>query len=184
MFGFILLACALIVGLFALIVGGRDMPLSPAFLHDTTLWVPVLGILAVLIPVILLIYVMMCLIASRKPGGKTVLLIFLAWIVNIVTLSCLAVRENVGDGFRTKYRAVNRILQNEVVIDGDTTTLGHILHEFDDEKIVENDLNSLHITVPSKGLDIVVDKEQSRMDIRADGRCITMRTEQGTAAAE
>lgn len=181
-FGFIMLACALIVGLFALIVGGHDMPLSPDFLHDTTLWVPVLGILAVLIPVILLIYVMMCLIASRKPGGKTVLLIFLAWLVNIVTLSCLAVRENVGDGFRTKYRTVNRILRNEVVIDGDTTTLGNLLHGIDDGKIVENDLNSLHITVPSKGLDIVVDKEQSRMDIQSDGRRITMRSDKGTAS--
>ena len=39
-----------------------------------------LGILATLIPIILLIYVLMCLIASRKPGGKTVLAIFLLWL--------------------------------------------------------------------------------------------------------
>lgn len=176
-FGFIMLAFALIVGIFALLVGGHDMPLSPAFLHDTSLWVPILGIFVILIPVILLIYTMMCLIASRKPGGKTVLVFFLIWLVNIVTLSYLAVRENVGDGFRTKYKTVNRILENEVVIDGDTTTLGRILHEFDDEKIVENDLKSLHITVPSKGLDIVVDKEKARMDIKADGKQITMRAD-------
>lgn len=182
-FGFIMLAFALIVGLFALLVGGHDMPLSPTFLHDTTLWIPVLGIFVILIPVILLIYVMMCLIASRKPGGKTVLIFFLIWLVDLVTLSGLAVRENVGDGFRTKYKTVNRILENEVVIDGDTTTLGRILHDFDDGKIVENDLKSLHITVPSKGLDIVVDKEQSRMDIQTDGKRITMRTDDRTNKA-
>lgn len=181
-FGFIMLAFALIVGLFALLVGGHDMPLSPAFLHDTSLWVPVLGIFVILIPVILLIYAMMCLIASRKPGGKTVLVFFLIWLLNIATLSYLAVRENVGDGFRTKYKTVNRILENEVVIDGDTTTLGRILHEFDDEKIVENDLKSLHITVPSKGLDIVVDKEKSRMDIKTDGKQITMRVDDPEAS--
>ncbi len=171
-FGFIMLACALIIGLFALLVGGHDLPLSPAFLHDMSLWLPILGIFALLIPVILLIYVMMCLIASRKPGGKTVLIFFLLWLTNIVALSCLAVRENASTGIRHKYKAMGRMLQSEVVIDGDTTTLERMLNEFEDEQIVENDLKSVHITVPSKGLDIVVDKEKSRLDITSDGKRI------------
>ncbi|MDE7005780.1 MAG: PspC domain-containing protein, partial [Alistipes sp.] len=171
-FGFIMLACALIIGLFALLVGGHDLPLSPAFLHDMSLWLPILGIFALLIPVILLIYVMMCLIASRKPGGKTVLIFFLLWLTNIVALSCLAVRENASTGIRHKYKAMGRMLQSKVVIDGDTTTLEQMLNEFEDEQIVENDLKSVHITVPSKGLDIVVDKEKSRLDITSDGKRI------------
>ncbi len=59
-----------------------------------------------------------------------------------------------------------------MVIDGDTTTLERMLNEFEDEQIVENDLKSVHITVPSKGLDIVVDKEKSRLDITSDGKRI------------
>ena len=76
-FGLIMGACALIIGLFAVIVGGESL-FAPEILGNTvSIWVASLGILAVLIPLILLIYVLMCLIASRKPGGKTVLAIFL-----------------------------------------------------------------------------------------------------------
>ena len=71
-FGLIMAACALIIGLFALIIGGASISI-PFFPLGMTLWVPALGILIVLILVILLIYVLMCLIASRKPGGKTIL---------------------------------------------------------------------------------------------------------------
>ena len=101
-------ACALIIGLFALIVGGARHTPSPFFPLGMTLWVPILGILIVLIPVILLIYVLMCLIASRKPGGKTVLVIFLLWLAGIIACTCIAIRENVGD----RYPRPNAALSN------------------------------------------------------------------------
>ena len=94
-FGLILTACALIIGLFAVLVGGHEL-FSPACLEDLTLWVPVLGIFVALIPVVLLIYVLMCLIASRKPGGKTVLAIFLLWLASIVACACTAIRPGCG----------------------------------------------------------------------------------------
>ena len=74
-------------------------------MNDFSLWVPILGIFIVLIPVILMIYVLMCLIASRKPGGKTVLIIFLLWILSIIGCSVTAIRENVGDKLHKKKAA-------------------------------------------------------------------------------
>ena len=102
-FGLIMAACALIIGLFALIIGGASISI-PFFPLGMTLWVPALGILIVLILVILLIYVLMCLIASRKPGGKTILVIFLLWLAGIIACTCIAIRENVGDRIRTTQR--------------------------------------------------------------------------------
>lgn len=173
-FGLILGACALIIALFAIIVGGHDMPLSPHFLEDMNLGIPILGILLVLIPIILLIYVLMCLIASRKPGSKTLLAIFLTWIAGLAMLVGLAYKENAVDRVRQEYKPLGRVLNQELIIDSDTTTLGAVLREFDDEKIVEDDLRSLHISIPSKGIEIVVDKETSQMEVTADGKRITM----------
>lgn len=181
-FGLILGACALIIALFAIIVGGHDMPLSPHFLNDMNLGIPILGILLVLIPVILLIYVLMCLIASRKPGSKTLLVIFLTWIVGLAMLLGLAFKENAVDRVRQEYKPLGRILDKEVVIESDTTTLRQMLREFDDEKIVEDDLRSVHISVPSKEIEIVYDKETSQLDIKADGKRIRMRADDDNRA--
>ncbi len=173
-FGLILTACMLIIGLFAIAVGGRDMLIMSDVLGGINLWIPILGIIVALLLVILLIYVTMCMIASRKPGGKTILGIFLVWILCIVALGCLAVREHAVDRVRQKIEPAGRMLDREVIIEGDTTTLRQMLEEFDDEKIVEDNLRTVHISVPSKQLEIVVDKEQSRMDITAGGKQITL----------
>ena len=107
-FGLIMGACALIIGLFALVVGGGGI-LSPFFPLGMTLWVPILGIFIVLIPVILLIYVLMCLIASRKPGGTTVLVIFLLWLASFIACACIAIREDVGDRFHAAHQHPEQI---------------------------------------------------------------------------
>ena len=180
-FGLILGACALIIALFAILVGGHDMPLSPHFLNDMNLGIPILGILLVLIPVILLIYVLMCLIASRKPGSKTLLAIFLTWIAGLAMLIGLAYKEKAVDRVRN-YQPLGQILNKEVVIESDTTTLRQILREFDDEKIVEDDLRSVHISVPSKGIEITYDKQTSQLDIEADGKRIRMKAAESDGA--
>ena len=173
-FGLILTACMLIIGLFAIAVGGRDMLIMSDVLGGINLWIPILGIIVALLLVILLIYVTMCMIASRKPGGKTILGIFLVWILCIVALGCLAVREHAVDRVRQKIEPAGRMLDREVIIEGDTTTLRQMFEEFEDEKIVEDNLRTVHISVPSKQIEIVVDKEQSRMDITAGGKQITL----------
>ena len=145
------------------------------------LGIPILGILLVLIPVILLIYVLMCLIASRKPGSKTLLAIFLTWIAGLAMLIGLAYKEKAVDRVRN-YQPLGQILNKEVVIESDTTTLRQILREFDDEKIVEDDLRSVHISVPSKGIEITYDKQTSQLDIEADGKRIRMQADESDGA--
>ncbi|MDE6569706.1 MAG: PspC domain-containing protein [Alistipes sp.] len=97
-FGLILLACGLIIGLLCVGVGGHE------FLHTTSgdfsIWLPITGILIALIPVFLLIYVLMCLIASRKPNSKTILSTFLLWAITIATCMVLGVRSHTTDLYR------------------------------------------------------------------------------------
>jgi len=180
-FGLILAACALIIALFALIVGGHDLPLSPDFFTQMHIGIPILSALVVLIPIILLIYVLMCLLASRKPGSKTMLAIFLVWIAGVLLLGGLVVSDDAIGRFRERHKPLGELLDNEVIIENDTTTLRRILHRFEDEKIVESDLKSLHISVPSKKLEIVFDREKSQMDITADGKHVTMHVDQDDA---
>ncbi len=173
-FGLIMGACALIIGLFAVVIGGPEL-IHLGGLNDFSLWVPILGIFIVLIPVILMIYVLMCLIASRKPGGKTVLIIFLLWILSIIGCSVTAIRENVSDKLRKKKAAVERVLRSEFIIDGDTTTLEKLLEDYDEESVIEEGRQTLHIAVPSKSIDITVDKEEGELKVNADGKVVSIR---------
>ena len=182
-FGLIMAACALIIGIFALIVGGEGFFTPAVFGNTVSIWIASLGILAALIPIILLIYVLMCLIASRKPGGKTVLAIFLLWLASIIAVSCVAIRENVGDKFRTKRRALEQIFQSEIVIDGDTTTLERLLEDYDDESVIEEGRKTLHISVPSKSIDITVDKKQGELRVNADGRKVSVKASENSDEA-
>ena len=87
-FGLILGACALIIGLFAVGMAGPEVVSV-----DAGIWTVSLGIMTALVPVLLLIYVLMCLIASRKPSRRAVLTTFLIWILIIIGLGVSAVRE-------------------------------------------------------------------------------------------
>ena len=173
-FGLIMAACALIIGMFALIVGGEGFFTPAVFGNTMSIWTASLGILAGLIPVILLIYVLMCLIASRKPGGKTVLAIFLLWLASIIAVSCVAIRENVGDKFRKKRNAIEQIFKSEIIIDGDTTTLERLLEDYDDESVIEEGRKMLHISVPSKSIDITIDKKQGELRVNSDGKQVSV----------
>ena len=88
-FGLILGACALIIGLFAVGMAGPEVVSV-----DAGIWTVSLGIMTALVPVLLLIYVLMCLIASRKPSRRAVLTTFLIWILIIIGLGVSAVRES------------------------------------------------------------------------------------------
>ena len=110
-FGLILGACALIIGLFAVGMAGPEVvgfagasaftsSFAVSFVSgpevvsiDAGIWTVSLGIMTALVPVLLLIYVLMCLIASRKPSRRAVLTTFLIWILIIIGLGVSAVRE-------------------------------------------------------------------------------------------
>ncbi len=153
-FGLIMLACALIIGLFALIVGGEGF-MSPAFFcNPVSIWVASFGIVAVLIPTILLIYVLMCLIASRKPSGKTVLVTFIVWFLSVIALCTVAIRgrfwNNIGS-----HRNRIELLQEEDAFMDDVTGAAQI----------GIDGSGLHICIPEK------------VDIRIDGRSACLRVD-------
>lgn len=84
-------ACGLIVALFSLgVVVPHLSDLSGFHVVDLT---ATFGLLIVLIPCLLMIYVLMCLIASRRPSGRWTLATFLLWIVTIIALIASAVRD-------------------------------------------------------------------------------------------
>ena len=164
-----------IIGLFALIIGGASISI-PFFPLGMTLWVPALGILIVLILVILLIYVLMCLIASRKPGGKTILVIFLLWLAGIIACTCIAIRENVGDRIRTRHSVIERMLNSEIIIDNDTTTVERLLEEYDSQNVIEDGRKTLHISVPNQSIDITIDREKAGLEVKANGKRVKVQT--------
>ena len=182
-FGLIMGACALIIGLFALVVGGGGI-LSPFFPLGMTLWVPILGIFIVLIPVILLIYVLMCLIASRKPGGTAVLIIFLLWLASFIACACIAIREDVGDRFRAKRNVIEQVLNTEVVIDNDTTTVQKLLKEYESQNVIEDGQKTLHISIPNKSIDITIDKDKAGLEVKADGNRVKVGKSRKASAEE
>lgn len=172
-FMLIMSACALIIGLFAIAVGG------PELLHlneNMSIAVPILGTLIALIAVMLLIYVLMCLIASRKPGGKTLLVIFLIWIATVIACACVAIRENLPDKITEKRRELRRVLQTEVEVDGESTSLEELLERLEEGSESGNG-EQLRISVPSKSLDITVDKQQSQIKVATEGREMTIRAD-------
>ncbi|OUN79126.1 hypothetical protein B5G09_01985 [Alistipes sp. An54] len=181
-FGLIMGACALVIGLFALLIGGPE--LLQGKLADFSLWVPILGIFIVLIPVTLMIYVLMCLIASRKPSAKSVLIIFLAWIVSIIACSVIAIRENASGKIRQKKAAVEQIFRSPLIINGDTTTLEQLLEDYDEESVIEEGRQLLHIAVPSQSIDITVNKNEGELKVNADGREVLIRAGQQTGETE
>ena len=156
-FGLIMGACALIIGLFAVTVGGYEI-FPIAFLEDFSLWIPVLGIVAVLIPVILLIYVMMCLIASRKPGGKTVLAVFLVWLATVIVLSALAVRGGLSSHFHRNRINIERIVDPEWQPGSDTE---------ESDTAVDAEARRIRIGGADGAIDITVDPKNGKLRLQA-----------------
>ena len=87
-FTFIMVACALIVGLFVAGIVGPDFISS-----EVSVWTVWLGIISLLLPVLLLIYVLMCVIVSRRPSLRTVVATFVVWLLFLVGTSVMAVWE-------------------------------------------------------------------------------------------
>lgn len=165
-FSLILLAIALVIGLLAVIISGPGSIFPSQFNDDT--WVSIFGITSVLIPVILLIYVLMCLIASRKPGGKPVLVFFLIWLASIAACIGTALYEGHNDGFFSSHNPKEQLMKTDIVIDGDSTTVGRLLHEADDvESVIESDNRTLRFKVKDgdKNIEITVDANTASLKV-------------------
>lgn len=126
-FGLITAACALIIGLFSIVVGGAGIWPFTGLLDDLSIWVSVLAILSALIPIFLLIYALMCLIASRKPSGRTVLVTFIVWLLCFMAMLFVAIGNH---GFQERRNiertSVRGIINKQIVIEEDTVRLGDL----------------------------------------------------------
>ena len=164
-FGLILTACGLIIGLFAVAVSGPEL-FAHSPLHDSDTWIVLLGIGIALLPVLMLIYVLMCLIASRKPGGRIVLAFFLVWMCVVAACSILAVRGNIPRRMLHRRAKIERIMQTEVVLDGDSTTVGNLLRDRERvESVLNTEEHTLRISVPDRHIDISVDKNNAAVTV-------------------
>ncbi len=117
-FGLVMLAVALLIGLIAVLTASHEIVPT-----DIALGVPILGIFIVLVPTVMLIYVLMCLIASRRPNGKAILVLFLLWICSIIGCATLAIYDH------SIQKATHHIEQIKVDVDGDESTIGEIIEE-------------------------------------------------------
>lgn len=87
---FIVIAMALIVGIFALVIGMEttDFALGnigsiPMWSDSGFMWVAVLGILCILIPVLALLYLFIVLLMGKKPRGWVLVISLILWIATI-----------------------------------------------------------------------------------------------------
>lgn len=136
-FGLVIFACALLLGLFAIVVGGHE--LMPT---DIPMSVPILGIFIPLIPALMMIYILMCLIASRRSNGKVLLIGVILWILSIMLCAAIAIRHGVApraiDGIELKKE---EIMQEEIEINGERITLEELLKQVEEDG--EIDLNGV-----------------------------------------
>ncbi len=117
-FGFVMAVVGLLIGLIAIAIGSHEI-----IPNDVSLAVPVLGVFIALIPSVMLIYALMCLIASRKPNGRAILTLFLLWVLTIIACASVAIWDH------TVPKAVHHFEQMEVDVNGDKTTLGEVIEE-------------------------------------------------------
>lgn len=132
-FFLVLFACALLIGLFAIVVGGHE--LMPA---DIPMSVPVLAIFIPFIPTLLMIYVLMCLIASRHSNGKVLLFGVALWILSILLCAGIAIKHGVApraiDGYELKKE---EIMQEEIEINGERITLEELVKQVEEDGAID-----------------------------------------------
>lgn len=90
------------------------------------------------------------------------LIIFLLWLASFIACACIAIREDGGDRFRAKRNVIEQVLNTEVVIDNDTTTVQKLLKEYESQNVIEDGHKTLHISIPNKSIDITIDQRQGR----------------------
>ncbi len=89
----VLVSCSLIIGIVAVAISAE----SAQIISPVSDWVAVLGILSVLIPCMMLIYVLMSLIASSRPKPKSLLIAFIVWVVVVLSTLSFAVKDDLPE---------------------------------------------------------------------------------------
>ena len=92
--GLILFSGSLIIGLIAIIIAGGAI----FSLGASTIWIPLFGILMILIPSIILIYLFINIIANKNSNKKIVVTLFVLWLASIVACCTIAIAESNENG--------------------------------------------------------------------------------------
>ncbi len=148
-FCLVLAAFGLIIGIIAVMIQGY----GELFNEAISALLATFCILSVLIPIIMLIYAIMCLVASRKPGHKTIITMFILWILSILATATIAIYEYEFGGLFKNDMQRGVVHRTEVVITGDTIDAERTIREFVGEDFDEVDI------------DIKFDKESARFSI-------------------
>ncbi len=144
-FVLVMFVVALLIGLIAIFVGSHE--LIPT---DIALALPILGIFICLVPAVMLIYVLMCLIASRKPNGKAILVIFLLWIATIIGAATVAICDHsVLKATHHIEQTVDEVMATEVELDGETITVKELLDAINTSEEGLKVKGSIKITRPT-----------------------------------
>lgn len=165
-FAFIMVACALIVSLFAVGIVGPDFISS-----QISGWTASLGIISVLLPVLLLVYVLMCVIASRRPSVRTVVVTFVVWLLFVVGTSVMAVWET------SELRREHRMPDPDMVLPAMEPPVG--------EPAAEAEGAGFDMSVSEQGMELsVVDREGESFRMQADreGLILTSGNEPGAVS--
>ncbi len=167
--GLVLFSCALIVGAFAVV-------LTPELLSPSNLemWIALLGILVVLVPCLLLIYVLMCLIASSRPNGKAVGFTFVGWVVLVFLLIFAALRsglhrevidELLPTPTHNSYNLMNDSMEAmEEAAEEYEETMEKAAKQI--EEAVEAGNGFLQVTTPEGEINLKVDEQGLKIDVK------------------
>lgn len=167
--GLILVACALIVGAFAVVI--QPEMISP---HYIEMWTALFGILTVLVPCLLLIYVLLCLIASRRPNGKAVGLTFLGWVAIVFLLIFFALREGLHRDILEEvlpsptHNSLNLMNDSMEVIEEAAEEYEKAMEEAASqiEQAVEAGNGLLQVTTPEGEINLKVDEQGLKIDVK------------------
>ena len=113
------------------------------------------------------------------------LIIFLLWLASFIACACIAIREDVGDRFRAKRNVIEQVLNTEVVIDNDTTTVTKAAQGVRKPETRSKDGHkTLHISIPNKSIDITIDKDKAGLEVKADGKRVKVGKSRKASAEE
>ena len=102
--GLVLVAGILIVTFFAVLITNNEFAWLPWSLSDFSIWYPLLSVLIILMPIVVLIHLLMCLVSSRNPSGRALLIMAIVWFLEIGALGALIYSDR--DELRTLHEEI------------------------------------------------------------------------------
>lgn len=128
-----LLALALLIALCIVIFAGPELfgrmglPGDILLNMDGGMLLAVLGIVFLLLPALLVLYVLACLLLGSKPNRAALLVMFLLWIATIVALPVITVKSGARAGIDYSYHDDDRMDEHERMMDSIERVAEHYL---------------------------------------------------------